>query len=171
MPDYRADRLGTNPPAMTYAISGLGFASPYWFLGVTLALAGGTISQVSQWYDTEEYGAISLVVKQSVLLAVSFAAVQTRLIGLLGADPAAIGCGGAYLWVVAAGVAFEFANKVANRTLVGADDAWTPMVVRSAGAFPNIAVNAALIFGADLGVVGAALGTVIATVFVTATFA
>ncbi|MEF8827443.1 MAG: MATE family efflux transporter [Haloarcula sp.] len=163
------------------AIAGLGFASPFWLLGVTLALglSGGTISQVSQRYGTGDDAEISVVIKQSVLVellfavpfVVAFATVLRELIGLLTADPAAIGHGATYLRVMALAVAFEFANKVASRTLVGVDDAWTPMVVRSGGAVVNIGLNAVFIFGFGLGVFGAALGTVVATVFVTLTFA
>jgi len=163
------------------AITGLGFASPFWLLGVTLALglSGGTISQVSQRYGSGDQSEVPLVVKQSVLVelclavpfVLAFATIPERLIGLLGADPAAIDYGATYLRVMSLAVVFEFANKIASRTLVGADDAWTPMVVRSGGAFVNIGLNALFIFGLGLGVFGAALGTVVATVFVTATFA
>ena len=66
---------------------------------------------------------------------------------------------------------FAGLNLIGSRTLVGTDDAWTPMVIRVGGAVVNVALNAALIFGLDLGVLGAALGTVLANVVVTATFA
>lgn len=162
------------------AISGLGYAYLYWMLGSTLALglAGGTISQVSQRYGAEQSDEIGVVIKQSVLLeglfalpfAVAFATVPAELIGLITSDPSSLQLGAAYLQVMALGVGFEFVNKVASRTLVGADDAWSPMVIRAGGAFVNIGLNGVLIFGLGLGVTGAALGTVVATVFVTATF-
>ncbi len=45
------------------------------------------------------------------------------------------------------------------------------MLLRAGGAVGNIVLSAVLIFVADLGVVGAALGTVVANVLVTVGFA
>lgn len=86
-------------------------------------------------------------------------------------DPAVVTLGGNYLRVVGIGIPFAGLNLIGSRTLVGTDDAWTPMVIRAGGAVVNIAINAVLIFGLGLGVVGAALGTVLANVVITATFA
>ncbi len=159
------------------AIAGIGFAVPFW--GISFMFGGGTaagaIALVSQRYGAEAYESLSLAVRTSALAAIAttipFAALMAvfpePLIGLLTSDPAALAEGAAYLQVVAVGIPFAAFNLVGSRVLIGADDAWTPMVVRGGGAVVNIVLNAILIFGLGLGVVGAALGTVVGNVLVT----
>ncbi|MFC6767433.1 MATE family efflux transporter [Natrinema soli] len=163
------------------AIAGMGFAGPYW--GMTFAIGGGmaagTIALVSQRYGASADDEIGQVVRSSaflvtvVALPVSalFWAVPVELVSLLSDDPVAIGYGADYLRVLALGVPFAILNQIGSRALVGADDAWTPMVVRSSGALINVVLNAVFIFALDMGVVGAALGTVIASICVTTAFA
>lgn len=162
------------------AVAGLGFAYTYWFLigGLSVGMAGGTISLVSQRYGAAEYREVDLVVKQSVLIAVVLSIPLTgiywvfadELIGLLGADSTTLQYSSAYLRWLSVGILFKFMNIVAARTLIGADDAWTPMVFRVAGGGFNILLNGVLIFGLGLGVTGAALGTVCATGGITLCF-
>jgi putative MATE family efflux protein len=162
------------------AIAGVGFATPYWGLAFTLGggVAGGTISMVAQRFGADERGELAATVRVSALVAVGAVlpvaaaclAVPDLLVGLLGSG-AAVDYGATYLRVVAVGMPFAALNLIASRTLVGADDAWTPMVLRAGGAVLNVAVNAALVFGAGWGVVGAAVGTVRGNVVVTAAFA
>jgi len=103
-------------------------------------------------------------------LAALYGTVPERLIALVGNDPASIAYGADYLRVVAIGVPFAGLNLIGSRALVGADDAWTPMMLRAGGAVVNVTINAVLIFGLELGVVGAAIGTVVANVLVLAAF-
>lgn len=164
----------------TGAIAGVGFASPFW--GIAFALGGGiasgTIALVSQRYGAADDGGLEQAVRSSVFLvlvltvpvAVLFWSLPTELIGLLSDDPKALELGSNYLKIVGLGVPFAGLNLIGSRTLVGADDAWTPMVVRAGGASLNIVINAVLIFGLGLGVVGAAVGTVFANVVAAATF-
>ena len=163
------------------ALAGMAFALAYWQIGnvVSLGVSGGTISQVSQRVGAGDPAATDRAVKQGLLLGLAFAAPLVAvlvafphgLVGLLGGDAATTAYGASYLQVAALALPFEFANKIASRSLVGADDARTPMVVRGLGAVANVALNAVFIFGLGMGVVGAALGTVVATVLVTAAFA
>jgi Na+-driven multidrug efflux pump len=163
------------------ALAGLAFAFAYWQIGnrLSVGLAGGTISLVSRYFGADEPGRVDLTIKASLVAALAIAlpiaaalyAFAEPLVALLGGDPAAIGYGAAYLAMVAPVLAFEYCNKVASRVYAGLGDTVTPMAVRAGGAVANIAINAVLIFGLGLGVVGAALGTVAATVLVTATFA
>jgi putative MATE family efflux protein len=163
----------------TGAIAGVGFAASFW--GITFALgsgvASGTIALVSRAHGAGREGgqavrsSVVLVLVLTLPIAALFWSLSTELIGLLSDDPAVVSFGAPYLQVLGLGVPFAGLNLIGSRTLVGTDDAWTPMVVRAGGAVVNVALNAALIFGLDLGVLGAALGTVLANVVVTATFA
>ena len=163
------------------AIAGVGFATPYWALAFVIGggIAGGTISLVSQRYSARRHAAVSVAVKVSAWLAVAatlpltllFWAVPEQLILLIGSGTEAVAQGARYLQIVSLSMPFAALNLVASRTLVGAGDAQAPMVVRAGGAAANVVLNAVLIFGFGWGVAGAALGTVAATVSVTAVFA
>ncbi|WP_090613366.1 MATE family efflux transporter [Natrinema salaciae] len=162
------------------AIAGVGFATPFWAIAFALGggIAGATISLVAQRYGARATAELSLAVTTSAVvvvavtvpLAILYWTVPSRLIGLVADDAASLAYGTAYLRVVAVGVPFAALNLIASRTLVGADDAWTPMILRAGGAVVNVAVNAVLLFVLELGVVGAAIGTVLANVLVLAAF-
>ena len=163
----------------TAGTAGLAFALAYWgvvaLLG--LGLAGGTVSLVSRTYGADRPERASLVVTQSGLLAAAvavpimavFVTLSEPLVGLLGADPASVEQGSTYLTVVAPAVLFELLNLIASRTYTGIGDTYTEMVNRAAGALLNVVLSAGLIFGAGLGVAGAALGTTVSTGVVTLT--
>jgi putative MATE family efflux protein len=163
------------------AIAGVGFAGPYWGLTFSLGagIAAGTIALVSQSYGAGASDRLGQAVRSSVLLVVVvtvplgtlYLAVPRELVGLLSSDPVAIGHGAAYLETVAFAVPFAALNLIGSRALIGADDAWTPMVLRTGGGAANIVLNAVFIFGLDMGVTGAALATVLSNVGVTAAFA
>ena len=163
------------------AIAGVGFAGPYWGATFTLGggLAAGTIALVSQRYGAEAFEELGQAVRSSVVLVLAvtlpvaalYWLVPTRLVGLLSSDAEAVRLGATYLKVVALGVPFAGLNLIGSRALIGADDAWTPMVVRAGGAAVNIGLNAVFIFGLEMGVVGAAWGTVLSNVVVTGVFA
>jgi putative MATE family efflux protein len=162
----------------TGAIAGVGFAAPYWGMAFALGggLASGTIALVSQAYGAHRSigqairSSIVLVLVLTLPVAVLFYTYPSALIGVLSDDPQVVTLGAEYLGIVGLGVPFAGLNLIGSRTLVGTDDAWTPMVVRAGGAVLNIAVNALLIFVLGYGVAGAAIGTVLANVVVTATF-
>jgi len=163
------------------AIAGVGAAAPFWGLAFSLGggIAGGTIGQVSQRFGAEAFDELALSVKASAVLTVLvtlplvavYVLVPESLIGLIGASDGAVVFGSEYLAVVALGMPFAALNLIGSRTLVGADDAWVPMILRGGGAVLNILINAVLIFGLDMGVVGAAVGTVVSNAVVTAAFA
>jgi len=114
---------------------------------------------------------VALVVVVTVPVAAIFHLYPVALISVLTDDPAAVRYGADYLRVVAFGVPFAGLNLIGSRALIGADDSWTAMVLRASGAVVNIGLNAVFIFGLDMGVVGAALGTVASNVVVVAAFA
>lgn len=163
------------------AIAGVGIAGPFWGLAFAVGggIAGGTIALVSQRFGADAYAELGLAVRSSVLLVVvvtvpitvTFWQFGPELIGLLSSDPRVVELGGQYLGIVAFGIPFAALNLVGSRTLVGSGDAYTAMVLRAGGAALNVALNAVLIFGLDMGVTGAALGTVLSNVGVATAFA
>lgn len=169
--------LVLGPPA----IAGLAFAFAYWQVVTFLAigLAGGTISLVSQHYGASTNAGAERAIKASLLVSVGLALPLTAgygfaadpLIGLLSDDPTAIGYGATYLAVLAPAAVLEFATMVASRTYAGIGDTYTPMVLRVGGGLLNVALNAAFVFGLDLGVTGAALGTGVSLLVVALAFA
>jgi len=156
------------------AIAGVGYGVPYWTMTFMIGggLAGGTISLVSQRFGAKRREKIGVAVKVSALLSllatlplvVLFWTVPESLIRLIGTGEDAIQFGTRYLQIASLAMPFSALNLIASRALIGADDAQTPMIVRAGGAAANIAVNAVLIFVFDLGVVGAALGTVLGSI-------
>jgi putative MATE family efflux protein len=163
------------------AIAGVGIAGPFWGLAFSIGggVAGGTIALVSQRFGADAYDDLGLAVRSSVFLVVAasvpvaavFWTLSTELIGLLSSDPEVVRLGGDYLKIVGLGVPFAGLNLVGSRTLVGSDDAYTAMVLRAGGAVANVGINAVLVFGFGMGVVGAATGTVLSNVAVAAAFA
>ncbi|MEZ3117639.1 MATE family efflux transporter [Halobaculum sp. MBLA0147] len=163
------------------AVAGLTLANAFWTLGkfAFIGFAGGTIALVSQHFggdDRERAGevvAASLVLAAgaAVPVAVAYNVFATPLVTLVGGGQAATGFGATYLAIVAPGIVFEAVNLVASRTYAGVGDTVTPMAVRAAGAVLNVLASVGLVFGLDLGVVGAAIGTTVSTGIVTGVFA
>jgi len=166
------------------AIAGLEVGFQYFFIGFGLALAvtSGTISVVSRLKGAGEHARADLAVKQSLWLSIVLSAPLTaiswlyaeEMIALLNSDPVVIKQGRTYLRIVMLALTFRFWNMVAARALAGGADTRTPMYVRLLTLPSNIALNAVLIFGIGpfprLGIAGAALGTLLATVFAAAVF-
>jgi putative MATE family efflux protein len=165
----------------TSAVAGVGFAGPFWGLAFAIGggVAGGTIALVSQRYGADAVGELGDAVRASVLLVVLvsvpvtvvFWTIPHELISLISGNETAIRFGADYLRIVGLGVPFAGLNLVGSRVLVGCDDAYTAMQLRAGGAVANVVLNAGFIFGLGWGVEGAALGTVLSNVVVTAAFA
>lgn len=172
-----ADFLMVGMYAGGAAIAALEFGFQYYFIpfGLALALTSGTISVVSRFQGADDPAEANFAIKQSLWLALALAVPITvfthyfaeELIGVLTNDPRTIALGGDYLRVVMYSVGFRFWSMIAARALAGSGDTRTPMYVRLLTLPTNVGLNAALIFGLgpfpELGVVGAAWGTVAAT--------
>lgn len=162
------------------AIAGMGFAFAYWSIaiGVGFSLANGGMTFLSQRFGADDERGFDLAFKQTLWIELAFAGLFTvvyagaaePLIAILGAAPESLTHGTIYLQVVVLGLAFDVTGQLAARAFVAADDAWTPMIVRGGGAVMNILLNAVFIFGFDLGVFGAALGTVLSGVAIALVF-
>lgn len=163
------------------AIAGLAFASIYWGLvnAFSLGLAGATISQVSQRFGAQMFRQLDLAVKQSIwvglVITLPFILLyyfhSEFLIRLIGADSTTIALGAAYLQILALALPFNVINQASSRTLAGADDTLIAMSLRATGAILNVILNAFFIFGLNMGVQGAAIGTVIAEGVIAGCFA
>lgn len=165
------------------AIAGVGFATPFWELAFALGggVAGATIGMVSQRFGADAHEELGLTVTTSAAvvvvltlpLTVAYWYLPSVLVDLVGSGSGAqaVGYGARYLQLVGLGVPFAALNLVASRTLVGADDAYAPMVLRGGGAVINVGLNAVLIFGLGMGVAGAAIGTVVSNVLIATAFA
>lgn len=166
--------------AATPAISGVGFAGPYWGLAFSLGggFAAGTIALVSQRFGADAFEQLGQAIRSSfvvvilttVPIGVVFTLFPEQLISLLTSSQQATEYGATYLQIVALGVPFAGLNLVGSRALIGADDARTPMLLRGGGALVNIFINGVLIFGLGMGVAGAAWGTVLSNLLVTGLF-
>ncbi|MFC6754824.1 MATE family efflux transporter, partial [Halorubrum tibetense] len=153
------------------AVAGLAFAFAYWQLAkfLSIGLAGGTVSLVSQNYGGDRPDRAARVVKQSLLVSVllvipivvGFVWFAEPLIALVGGEGDALRFGVVYLVVTAPALAFEFFNMIASRTYAGVGDTFTPMVVRAGGALLNVVLTAVFVLGAGLGVLGAGIGTAV----------
>lgn len=157
----------------TAGTAGMAFAFAYWQIVLTfgLGLAGGTISLVSQNFGGDRHHRAALAIKQSILVGilvsvpimVLFWQYPEALIGVFGGEPASQHYGVIYLVWVTPAVLLETLNLIASRTYTGVGDTFTEMMVRAGGAVFNIFLSAILIFGFDLGVAGAAIGTTVST--------
>ncbi|UIO99794.1 MATE family efflux transporter [Halobaculum sp. CBA1158] len=167
------------------AVAALEFGFQYYFIpfGLALALTSGTISVVSRFQGADKPAEANFAIKQSLWLALLLAVpiilfthlYAEQLIGVLTNDAETVALGGDYLRVVMYSVGFRFWSMIAARALAGSGDTRTPMYVRLLTLPTNIGLNAALIFGLgpfpELGVVGAAWGTVAATTLAGVVFA
>ena len=163
------------------AIAGVGYGVPFWTMTFMLGggISGATLSLVSQRYGADNRDGITAAALVSAVFAVGvtlplvalFWTMPEPFIRLIGTGEAAIAYGTDYLKVASLAMPFAALNLIGSRMLIGANDAWTPMVVRAGGAVVNVGVNAVLIFVFDLGVVGAALGTVLGNAMGTLAFA
>lgn len=163
------------------AIAGVGYAIPFWALAFMLGggIAGGTISLVSQRFAADQPVQGSVAIKVSAWIALGtmlplvavFWAFPAAMIGIIGSGDEAVALGADYLRIVCFSMPFAALNLVGSRALVAANDSWTPMIARAGGAVINVGLNAVFIFVFDLGVIGAAIGTVIANVATTVVFA
>lgn len=161
-------------------IVGISFAVVYWQFAFAfgIGIAGGTIGLVAQRYGVDQTGDASRILGQSIVLGIGLGLpfVVTywfsagELIRVFAEDAQVLRYGSTYLRVSAVAVLFVTINVIASRALAGADDTRIPMAIRTTGAVVNIGLNAVFVFGLELGVFGAALGSVIAEGLVTASF-
>lgn len=159
-------------------IAALELGFQYYFVPVSLSLAltSGTISVVSRYTGAGQHDRADIAVKQSLwlslLISFPFMVVSwlyaPQLIGLLSDNPRTIALGAAYLQIVMLGIVPTFWSMIASRALAGTGDTRTPMYARLVSLPLDIGLSVVLIFGfgpvPQLGLVGAAIGTLTANV-------
>lgn len=103
---------------------------------------------------------LALILGAAVTAAVLLTA--PALAGLFGSSPTAAPYAVTYLRISALGIPAMLAVLAATGVLRGLQDTRTPLCVAVGGFVANAALNAALVYGAGLGIAGSAWGTVIA---------
>ena len=164
----------------TPQLAGLGIAGAVLATSVSLCvfLAYGTTASVARRVGAGDLRAAIAQGVDGVWLAAGLGAVLA-VVGLLAAvplveafDPSAATAGYAttYLRVSVTGLPAMLVVLAATGVLRGLQDTRTPLVVATVGAVVNVVLNLALVYGADLGVAGSALGTVLTQVGMAAAF-
>ena len=155
----------------TTSLAGLGLASTVLttVVGLAVFLAYSTTAAVARSFGA---GRTTEAISRGIdacWLALLIGAVTA--LGLLvgggplpaafGPSPAVLAEARTYLLISAAGLPAMLAVQAATGLVRGMQNAVLPLVVAVGGALVNIPLNAALIFGLDLGIAGSAIGTVI----------
>ncbi|MEB0306840.1 MATE family efflux transporter [Cryobacterium sp. 10I1] len=124
-------------------LAGLGLASAVLqtIVGLMVFLAYSTTPAVARWLG---------------------AALSPQLVGAFGAEPAVAAASARYLTVSMLGLPAMLLVFAATGLLRGLQDTRTPLWVAGLGFTANIVLNLWFIYGLGLGLVGSALGTVVA---------
>ncbi len=139
-------------------------------VGLCVFLAYATTASVSRRVGagdrrgalTDGVSGLWLALSLGVVLASVTAAGATRVIGAFDVSAAVAGQAADYLRVSALGVPGMLLVLAATGVLRGLLDTRTPLLVVVAANLANIGLDVWLVYGLDLGLVGSALGTVIA---------
>lgn len=159
-------RLGIIP----LAALGVAAAALTTAAGAFVFLAYGTTASVARVAGSGDVrAALSIGVDGMWLAAVLGLGTGLALLALagpvacaVGASPAVTEAATGYLRISAAGVPAMLLLLAATGVLRGLQDTRTPLVVAAVGFGANAALNLVLVYGVGLGLVGSALGTVLA---------
>lgn len=156
----------------TVELAGVGLASAVLttVVGLTIFLAYSTTAAVARVVGAGHMreaiargvDACWLAVLIGVTTAAFLSAAGPAILAAFGAEHAVLTQAITYLRISALGIPAMLLVQAATGLVRGLQDARLPLIVSVAGAVVNIPLNAALIFGAGLGVAGSAIGTVLA---------
>lgn len=139
-----------------------------------LAVSTGAQALVARYTGAKDKEQVTWVVDQALILSVIVTALLATIgllfspffLRLLGAEPEVIALGIPYMRIIFAGLLFMVLNFIINAILQGAGDTRTPLKIMALINALNIILNYLLIFGIgffpQLGIIGAAWGTIIA---------
>jgi putative MATE family efflux protein len=141
-------------------------------------LTYGTTAQVARLHGAGEHERAGALAAQAlwlglgigIVLAAALAALAPQLIGLLGGDGRVGDLATRYLRIASLGVPMFMLILAGQGFLRGIGDLRTPLVVLGAGNVANVVLNVVLVYGADLGLDGSAIGTAIAQASMGAAF-
>jgi len=149
------------------------------FILITLlSVAGGAISMIAQAKGSRDKQQMSLVTRQSIvsgllmslILGIVGYILSEPLLNVMnqGGEQEAVVIGTEYLHVLFLGTPFLVLNIIVNKLMQGAGDTFTPLLLTITLVLLNVIFNYLFIFGwwfiPAFGVVGAALGTILARV-------
>ena len=153
-------------------LAGLGLASAVLqtIIGLMVFLAYSTTPAVARWLgagDRRRAVAVGidglwLALGLGVLLAIAGWFATPLLVGAFGAEAAVTAAAVSYLGLSMFGLPAMLLVFAATGLLRGLQDTRTPLWVAGIGFSANILLNAVFIYGLGLGIVGSALGTVVA---------
>lgn len=139
-------------------------------VGLSIFLAYGTTATVARRLGAgDRRGALAggldgmalgLLIGLGVLVGLLF--LGPWLLGLYGAGPEATGHAGTYLRIVAFGLPAQLVMLASTGVLRGLQDTRTPLWVAIGINLTNIALSLTFVYGLDMGIAGAALGTALA---------
>lgn len=158
------------------AAVGMGNTLRLFILITLLSVAGGAISLMAQAKGSRDKKQMSFVARQSIVSGIMISVILGAigyflaypLLDLMnqGGEQEAVTLGTAYLKILFLGTPFLVLNIVTNKLMQGAGDMITPLLITIAVVLLNVLFNYVFIFGygpiPDYGVVGAALGTILA---------
>ncbi len=160
--------LGTTP------LAGLGIAAVVLqtAVGLCVFLAYGTTASVARHLGAgDTRGALAqgvdgiwLAVVIGLVTTVLGVALTEPLVGLFGTGPEVAEQAATYLRIAFLGTTPLLVMLAATGVLRGLQDTRTPLYVAVGGNALNIVLNLLLVYGADLGIAGSALGSVLAQV-------
>lgn len=160
--------LGTIP------LAGLGIAAVVLqtVVGLCVFLAYGTTASVARHVGagdsrgalTQGVDGIWLAVVIGLVATAAGVALTEPLVDVFGAGPAVTDQAATYLRIAFLGTTPLLVMLAATGVLRGLQDTRTPLYVAVGGNALNIALNVLLVYGADLGIAGSALGSVLAQV-------
>jgi putative MATE family efflux protein len=174
---YWVGRLGTAQVAAVTL-----FAAIAWVLGSTNQIVGtGSVALISRRYGEKDYEATRDVIRQTLLLKVTIAAIMAaigllivpRVLTLMNAEPEARGYAITYASVYLYGLPFMFSSYTIYTALRGVGDAPKAMYIMLASTCLNVVLDPVFMFdripvpglervpGLGMGIAGAALATVL----------
>jgi putative MATE family efflux protein len=153
-------------------LAGLGIASAILqtIVGLMVFLAYGTTPAVARRLGAgDQRAAVSagidgawLALMLGIALAIGGWVASPGLVALFGAAPDVAAAASAYLTLSMLGLPAMLIVFAATGLLRGLQDTRTPLIVAGMGFGANVLLNALFIYGLQLGIVGSALGTVVA---------
>ena len=168
--------VGAVVGATGVAALGIGDAIARLVLFTALGLGAGTIATVSQHLGAGRDEEADVAMTQTLLLALAVG-IPFAVLGwvaapgayrLLGASPDVTEIGVTYLRVIMLSAPARTLNIMLTRGFQGAGDTRTPLLIRGGGTLVNITLTVLLVAGLaglpELGVLGAAVGTVVGNV-------